>query len=195
MMRLVQAVCHHNRQVTSNPRPTTGTVIHSPTASSSRPELHRTRPDGAPASKSPTRSKQVRRNAAYGADLVKLSTSGEEITGNKHAEDNYFSDEEVPAPTTEAHRRGLRVCSHARSAESVKMSLRNNVDLICHAGVIDAGGRRPRKTPYTDRPTAVSQAGARGGGRGPRRPERISVQRGIPAPTGTSGPRSPGRDR
>ena len=55
--------------------------------------------------------KQVRRNVAIGADLVKLSMSGEEITGNQHAEDNYFSDEEVLAVTTEAHRRGLRVCT------------------------------------------------------------------------------------
>ncbi|GAB3002383.1 amidohydrolase family protein [Streptomyces pseudoechinosporeus] len=84
--------------------------------------------------------KQVRRNVAYGADLVKLSMSGEEITGNKHAEDNYFSDEEVLAVTTEAHRRGLRVCTHARSAESVKMSLRNNVDIIYHASFIDDEG-------------------------------------------------------
>ncbi|WP_206061636.1 metal-dependent hydrolase family protein [Nonomuraea basaltis] len=84
--------------------------------------------------------KQVRRNVAYGADLVKLSMSGEEITGNQHAEDNYFSDEEVLAVTTEAHRRGLRVCTHARSAESVKMSLRNNVDIICHASFIDEEG-------------------------------------------------------
>lgn len=84
--------------------------------------------------------KQVRQNVAYGADLVKLSMSGEEITGNKHAEDNYFSDEEVLAATTEAHRRGLRVCTHARSAESVKMSLRNNVDIIYHASFIDDEG-------------------------------------------------------
>ncbi|UGQ11856.1 amidohydrolase family protein [Yinghuangia sp. ASG 101] len=81
--------------------------------------------------------KQVRRNVAMGADLVKLSMSGEEITGSQHAEDNYFSDEETLAATTEAHRRGLRVCSHARSAESVKMSLRNGVDIIYHASYVD----------------------------------------------------------
>lgn len=84
--------------------------------------------------------KQVRRNVAMGADLVKLSMSGEEITGNQHAEDNYFSDEETLAATTEAHRRGLRVCSHARSAESVKVSLRNGVDIIYHASFVDEEG-------------------------------------------------------
>ncbi|MCZ4519368.1 amidohydrolase family protein [Rhodococcus ruber] len=84
--------------------------------------------------------KQVRRNVEMGADLVKLSMSGEEITGNQHAEDNYFSDEETLAAVTEAHRRGLRVCSHARSGESVKMSLRNGVDIIYHASFIDEEG-------------------------------------------------------
>ncbi|WP_020111310.1 metal-dependent hydrolase family protein [Rhodococcus sp. 114MFTsu3.1] len=84
--------------------------------------------------------KQVRRNVEMGADLVKLSMSGEEITGNQHAEDNYFSDEETLAAVTEAHRRGLRVCSHARSGESVKMSLRNGVDIIYHASFIDDEG-------------------------------------------------------
>lgn len=84
--------------------------------------------------------KAVRFNVSQGADLVKLSMSGEEITGNQHAEDNYFSDEEVLAVTTEAHRRGLRVCTHARSGESVKMSLRNGVDIIYHASFIDEEG-------------------------------------------------------
>lgn len=84
--------------------------------------------------------KQVRRNADLGADLVKLSMSGEEITGTRHARDNYFSDEETRAAVEEAHRRGLRVCTHARSAESVKMSLRNGVDIIYHASYIDDEG-------------------------------------------------------
>ncbi|WP_040830221.1 metal-dependent hydrolase family protein [Nocardia jiangxiensis] len=84
--------------------------------------------------------KAVRRNVELGADLVKLSMSGEEITGNQHAADNYFSDEETLAATTEAHRRGLRVCSHARSGDSVKMSLRNGVDIIYHASFVDEEG-------------------------------------------------------
>ena len=31
------------------------------------------------------------RNIALGADQIKLSMSGEEITESQHAEDNYFS--------------------------------------------------------------------------------------------------------
>ena len=40
----------------------------------------------------------------------------------------------------EAHRRGLRVCSHARSGDSVKMSVRNGVDIIYHASFVDEEG-------------------------------------------------------
>jgi imidazolonepropionase-like amidohydrolase len=66
--------------------------------------------------------------------------TGEEITGTQRAEDTYFSDEEVAAAVTEAHRRGKRVCAHARSAESVKMCLRHKVDIIYHASFTDAEG-------------------------------------------------------
>ncbi|QXJ20294.1 amidohydrolase family protein [Actinomadura graeca] len=84
--------------------------------------------------------KAVRELVALGVDQIKLSMTGEEITGTRRAEDTYFSDEEVAAAVTEAHRRGKRVCAHARSAESVKMCLRHRVDVIYHASFTDAEG-------------------------------------------------------
>jgi imidazolonepropionase-like amidohydrolase len=81
--------------------------------------------------------KAVRDLVAVGVDQVKLSMSGEEITGTQHAADNYFSDEETATAVTEAHRRGKRVCAHARSAESVKMCLRHGVDIVYHASYVD----------------------------------------------------------
>lgn len=84
--------------------------------------------------------KTVRRLVEIDVDQIKLSMTGEEITGSQRAEDTYFSDEEVAAAVTEAHRRGKRVCAHARSAESVKMCLRNKVDIIYHASFTDAEG-------------------------------------------------------
>ncbi|MFI6951423.1 amidohydrolase family protein [Streptomyces sp. NPDC050422] len=83
--------------------------------------------------------KAVRELVAVGVDQIKLSMTGEEIA-DMHADDTYFSEEEVAAATREAHRFGKRVCSHARSAESVKMCLRNDVDIIYHASYIDAEG-------------------------------------------------------
>lgn len=84
--------------------------------------------------------KAVRELVEIGVDQIKLSMTGEEITGSQHAEDTYFSDDEVAAATEEAHRRGRRVCAHARSAESVKMCLRHKVDIIYHASYTDAEG-------------------------------------------------------
>ncbi|MCI2422325.1 amidohydrolase family protein [Saccharopolyspora sp. K220] len=84
--------------------------------------------------------KAVRELIDVGVDQIKLSMTGEEITGTQRAEDTYFSDEEVAAAVAEAHRRGKRVCAHARSAESVKMCLRHGVDIIYHASFTDAEG-------------------------------------------------------
>jgi imidazolonepropionase-like amidohydrolase len=84
--------------------------------------------------------KTVRRLVDIGVDQIKLSMTGEEITGTQRAEDTYFSDEEVAACVIEAHRRGKRVCAHARSAESVKMCVRNEVDIVYHASFTDEEG-------------------------------------------------------
>ena len=84
--------------------------------------------------------KAVRELIDLGVDQIKLSMTGEEITGTQRAEDTYFSDEEVAAAVAEAHRRGKRVCAHARSAESVKMCVRNKVDIVYHASFTDAEG-------------------------------------------------------
>ena len=50
----------------------------------------------------------VRELVDLGVDQIKLSMTGEEITGSQRAQDTYFSDEEVAAAVTEAHRRGKR---------------------------------------------------------------------------------------
>jgi imidazolonepropionase-like amidohydrolase len=84
--------------------------------------------------------KVVRRTIALGVDTIKLSMSGEEITGTQRAEDNYFTDEEVAMAVREAHNRGIRVAVHARSGESVKIAVRNGVDIVYHASYVDAEG-------------------------------------------------------
>ncbi len=84
--------------------------------------------------------KTVRGLIGTGVDLIKLIMSGEEITGTQRAEDTYFTDPEIEVAVKEAHNRGVRVCAHARSAESVKMCLRNGVDIIYHGSFIDDEG-------------------------------------------------------
>jgi imidazolonepropionase-like amidohydrolase len=79
---------------------------------------------------------KVREFIKYGVDLIKLNMSGEEIAGVP-ATHTPMTDEEVSAAVTEARRRGVRACSHARSAESVKMCVRHGIPIIYHASYAD----------------------------------------------------------
>ncbi|KAL7269672.1 hypothetical protein RUND412_007653 [Rhizina undulata] len=89
----------------------------------------------------PTEMREVVRDQVkIGVDQIKLSMSGEELTETRAASDCYFLDEETAACVDEAHRHGVRVCSHARSAESVKQSIRHGVDIIYHGSYIDEEG-------------------------------------------------------
>ena len=51
------------------------------------------------------------------------------------------NDDEVAAVCEVARQRGKRVAAHARSAESVKMSLRHGAEIIYHATFADAEAR------------------------------------------------------
>ena len=53
--------------------------------------------------------KAVRELVDLGVDQIKLSMTGEEITGTQRAEDTYFSEEECAAAVTEAPPRQARV--------------------------------------------------------------------------------------
>ncbi|RSM03745.1 hypothetical protein CDV31_010364 [Fusarium ambrosium] len=72
-----------------------------------------------------------------GVDNVKLSISGEEITEIRSAQDCYFSDEDIIACMDEAHKRGKRVCAHARARDSIKMCVKHGVDVIYHGSYVD----------------------------------------------------------
>jgi imidazolonepropionase-like amidohydrolase len=81
--------------------------------------------------------KCVRRFLKEGVDLIKLNLSGEEITGSARAQMTLMDDVEVAAAMTEARRRDVRACAHARSAESVKMCVRHGIEIIYHASFAD----------------------------------------------------------
>ncbi len=75
----------------------------------------------------------VRRVSEAGADTVKLGMSGEQILGGDFtAETTSFTDAETAAAVDEAHRLGLRVCAHARSADSVRQAAEHGVDFVYH---------------------------------------------------------------
>jgi imidazolonepropionase-like amidohydrolase len=73
---------------------------------------------------------------AQPADFIKLTMSGEAITGVP-ATQTLMTDAEAGAAVRAAAKHGARVCAHARSAESVKICARQGVPLIFHASYCD----------------------------------------------------------
>ena len=73
-----------------------------------------------------------------GVDLLKLNLSGDTGPRNSRFERSVMTDAEVAAAMEIAHAAGVRVCAHARSAESVKMCVRHGIDIIYHATFADA---------------------------------------------------------
>ena len=81
--------------------------------------------------------KAVREQRKQRVDVVKIFNDGENINPTARAGEVTFHDEEINAIVDEAHRRGLRVASHSRSAAAVKQAVRAGVDFIGHANYLD----------------------------------------------------------
>src|SRR5262245_26385089 len=75
-----------------------------------------------------------------GVDLLKLNLSGDTGPRNSRSERVVMTDAEVAAAVEIARAGAVRVCAHARSAESVKMSVRHGIGIIYHANFADAEG-------------------------------------------------------
>jgi imidazolonepropionase-like amidohydrolase len=76
--------------------------------------------------------KAVRMFIKYGCDLIKLNLSGEEMT-DCAAQETPMADDEIAMAVKEAKVRGLRVCAHARSDQSVRMCIKHGIEIIYHA--------------------------------------------------------------
>ncbi len=81
--------------------------------------------------------KLVRTICKEGVDTIKLSLTGENITGKAMAHETFFTDDEMAVAVEEAARRGVRVSAHARNAQSIKMCVRHGVNIIYHASFTD----------------------------------------------------------
>jgi imidazolonepropionase-like amidohydrolase len=82
----------------------------------------------------------VRRFLKEGVDLIKLNLSGENIT-SLPAEYTPMAEDEIREAVTEARRRpAIRICAHARSAESVRLCVKYGIEMIYHASYIDDEG-------------------------------------------------------
>jgi imidazolonepropionase-like amidohydrolase len=76
-----------------------------------------------------------------GVDTLKINPSGDEFVPFAKAHQTVMNEAEVAAVCEVARSRGKRVATHARSAESVKMSLRNGCEIIYHATLCDEEAR------------------------------------------------------
>ncbi|MCG8691565.1 MAG: amidohydrolase family protein [Minwuiales bacterium] len=72
-----------------------------------------------------------------GVDTLKINPSGDEFVPYARAHQTVMNEAEVAAVCEVAKSRGKRVATHARSAESVKMALRQGCEIIYHATLCD----------------------------------------------------------
>lgn len=78
-----------------------------------------------------------RKAARAGVDVFKIVPSAPGSGPDPLAEDTAMSDDEVAAVCEVARQRNRMVAAHARSAEAVKMCVRNGVQVVYHATLAD----------------------------------------------------------
>jgi imidazolonepropionase-like amidohydrolase len=81
--------------------------------------------------------KYVRTMCREGCDIIKVNVSGNNSLPNAPATTTLMTEDEIDAAVSAAHAFGKRVMSHARSSESVQLSLRNGIDFINHCEYAD----------------------------------------------------------
>jgi len=85
--------------------------------------------------------KAARECCRDGVDTLKINPSGDYSMPWAKAHHTVMTEEEVGAVAQVARAFDRRFASHARSAESVKMSLRHGADIIYHATLVDEEAR------------------------------------------------------
>jgi imidazolonepropionase-like amidohydrolase len=83
---------------------------------------------------------KVRLLAHDGVDLIKILSSGAVLTHGSNPKSEEFTPEELQAAVDEANKFGLRVASHAHSANGIKNAIRAGVASVEHATMIDDEG-------------------------------------------------------
>ncbi len=84
--------------------------------------------------------KAVRRNVKYGVDHIKYCGTGGVFSKGTIPGAQQYTEAEVAALIDEAHMHGRKVAVHAHGASGIKVALRNGVDTVEHASLIDDEG-------------------------------------------------------
>lgn len=99
------------------------------------PEFHSTGDgvaDGVPAV-----MRKTREIVKYGASVIKICATGGVLSKGDSPGAEQFSDEEIRAIITEAHRLGRKVAAHAHGASGIKQAVLAGVDSIEHGSFIN----------------------------------------------------------
>lgn len=81
--------------------------------------------------------KYVRTMCREGCDIIKINVSGNNSLPNAPATTTLMTSDEIDAAISTAHAFGKRAMAHARSSESVQLSLASGIDLINHCEYAD----------------------------------------------------------
>ena len=82
--------------------------------------------------------KTVRLAYREGVQIIKMNVSGDNLVPWPWGKVTTYTDEEVGMAVKTAHTLGLKVVTHSRAAEAIKISLRQGVDIIHHSDFADA---------------------------------------------------------
>ena len=81
--------------------------------------------------------KTAREMVREGVDTLKINPSGDEFIPHCRAHHTVMTEAEIEAVCEVGRMHDKRVAAHARSAESVKLSLKHGVEIIYHATLVD----------------------------------------------------------
>lgn len=83
----------------------------------------------------------ARQMVREGVDTLKINPSGDEFVPVARAHQTVMNEEEIAAVCEVGRSRDKRIATHARSAESVKLSLKHGCQIIYHATLCDEEAR------------------------------------------------------
>ena len=86
-------------------------------------------------------TRAAREACREGVDVLKIVPSGDTSTPSLPSARTLMTREEIAAVTQVARQQEKRVAAHARSAESVKLSVQEGVDVLYHATYADEEGK------------------------------------------------------
>lgn len=84
----------------------------------------------------------VQENAAHGADVIKVMTTGGFMTAGSQPWQSRFSPEELKAIVEESHRLGLLTTTHALGVDGIEDAVNAGFDAIEHCGWVTQSGTR-----------------------------------------------------